>query len=383
MDWSDLFSSSDAVNPDVVAYAVPDQAVQGADLGQLDDSLADNANAAAADYAGLNSALYGSQDGYGASQLPVATQGPLAAVHQAAAEHTNAAADPNFKKALAMAMENEKALPATIESANGAPSGLGVFSKLMKGLGISGDMSNPDNISALMKLAMGAGGVISALHNKGQAQNGRTPQELMNSINPNGTAFNAAQQATANNYFNTPTGNFATRARRYSGDMPTPIVAGVGSNGRVPARFADGGMVNPGMGIDPTNVNATNPNQYPYQQAQPVSPVSNNYAEGGKVDNGNFVSDGALSLVHGKGGGQEDLVHAKLSPGEYVMDADTVASLGDGNNAHGAKVLDAWREELRAHKRSADSDSIPPQAKAPSHYLKGGALSAVHNAKGK
>lgn len=259
----------------------------------------------------------------------------------------------------------------------------GLLGDVAQGLGISSNLKDPKNMESIIKLMMGAGGALGALHRRGTAQNGMTPQQMLQSISPNGSGFNPSQQAAANGYFNTPVGSFANRARQYASDMPSPMVSGVGTNGMVTGHFANGGMVNTGAAIDPTNMQYANQNQYPYQQAQPESPVNNNYADGGKVDSGSFVSDGALSLVHGKGGGQDDLVHAKLSPGEYVMDADTVASLGDGNNAHGAKVLDAWREELRAHKRSADSDSIPPQAKAPSHYLKGGALTAMHNAKGK
>ena len=63
---------------------------------------------------------------------------------------------------------------------------------------------------------------------------------------------------------------------------------------------------------------------------------------------------------------------AKVSHGEYVFDADTVSSLGDGNNAAGAKKLDGMREEIRKHKRSAPPTKIPPKAKTPLSYLKKG-----------
>lgn len=277
--------------------------------------------------------------------------------------------------------------------------------KLLSALGINGDLSDPKNLAPMLKLLLGAGGVLGALNRKGTAQNALTPTQLRASVTPASTAFNPTQQAFADNYFNTATTPFATRARQYASSMQSPIVAGVGSNGLAPAKFADGGMVNPGLGDAPTS-----PDQYPYETAEPMSPVSNNYADGGEVStaatvaaakaaepinavsnlfdkvntiNGKFASDGALSLVAGNGGGQDDLVHAKLSPGEYVMDADTVASLGDGNNAHGAKVLDAWREELRNHKRSANSNAIPPKANSPSSYLKTGALTAMHNSRTK
>lgn len=43
----------------------------------------------------------------------------------------------------------------------------------------------------------------------------------------------------------------------------------------------------------------------------------------------------------------DDGVNAKLSVGEYVVPADLVALLGDGDNASGAKVLDKALSQLR------------------------------------
>ena len=70
-------------------------------------------------------------------------------------------------------------------------------------------------------------------------------------------------------------------------------------------------------------------------------------------------------------GGQADKVEAQLSGGEYVMDADTVASLGDGNTDAGAAKLDEMRYNIREHKRAAPADKIPPKAKSPLAYMKG------------
>ena len=74
--------------------------------------------------------------------------------------------------------------------------------------------------------------------------------------------------------------------------------------------------------------------------------------------------------VRGAGGGQDDLIDAKLADGEYVFDADIVAALGDGSNEEGAKRLDKMREIIRAHKRSAPNDKIPPKAKSPLAYFR-------------
>lgn len=75
--------------------------------------------------------------------------------------------------------------------------------------------------------------------------------------------------------------------------------------------------------------------------------------------------------VQGAGGGQDDLIEARLADGEYVFDADIVAALGDGSNAEGARRLDKMREAIRKHKRSAPNDKIPPKAKSPLAYFKG------------
>lgn len=74
--------------------------------------------------------------------------------------------------------------------------------------------------------------------------------------------------------------------------------------------------------------------------------------------------------VNGPGTGQSDDIPTMLADGEYVIDADTVAALGDGSTKAGSQVLDRFREQIRQHKRSAPVDKIPPKAKSPLEYLK-------------
>lgn len=76
-------------------------------------------------------------------------------------------------------------------------------------------------------------------------------------------------------------------------------------------------------------------------------------------------------LLAGGSPGQADDVNASLSHGEYVVDADTVAALGDGNTEAGAAELDRMREAIRRHKRSAPASKIPPPSKGALAYLKG------------
>ena len=77
------------------------------------------------------------------------------------------------------------------------------------------------------------------------------------------------------------------------------------------------------------------------------------------------------SSVHGPGDGQSDDIPAMLADGEYVIDAETVAQIGNGSTKAGAQALDKFRENIRAHKRSAPVDKIPPKTKALTSYLKG------------
>ena len=77
-----------------------------------------------------------------------------------------------------------------------------------------------------------------------------------------------------------------------------------------------------------------------------------------------------ISYLSGDSGGQDDLIDAKLSDGEYVFDASTVSDLGDGNNAAGARKLDAFRENIRRHKRGGKVN-LPPRAKSLESYLRG------------
>jgi len=65
-----------------------------------------------------------------------------------------------------------------------------------------------------------------------------------------------------------------------------------------------------------------------------------------------------------------DPVPAQIADGEYVFPASFVSSLGGGDNKRGAELLDKMREELRKHKRSAPKNKIPPKAKSPLSYLR-------------
>jgi hypothetical protein len=83
-----------------------------------------------------------------------------------------------------------------------------------------------------------------------------------------------------------------------------------------------------------------------------------------------YYGGSPIGYLSGDSGGQDDLIDAKLSDGEYVFDASTVSDLGDGNNAAGARKLDVFRENIRKHKRGGKVN-LPPKAKSLESYLRG------------
>lgn len=110
---------------------------------------------------------------------------------------------------------------------------------------------------------------------------------------------------------------------------------------------------------------------------QPIaSPRPMLRAQGGALDTINEAippETGESRYVRGPGDGQSDDIDAKLSDGEYVMDAHTVSMLGNGSNEAGAKRLDQLRENLRKHAaKSMAKGKQFMKAKPPEAYLRGG-----------
>lgn len=101
---------------------------------------------------------------------------------------------------------------------------------------------------------------------------------------------------------------------------------------------------------------------------------STEYAKGGHIDHRpEFYSEGGASLanryVKGNGDGTSDSVPAMLASGEFVIPADVVSGLGNGDNDAGAKVLDEFMAAIRHHKRSTNPRELPPDSEGPLAYL--------------
>jgi len=77
-------------------------------------------------------------------------------------------------------------------------------------------------------------------------------------------------------------------------------------------------------------------------------------------------------LAQGSGSGRDDTIDARLSDGEYVIDAETVALLGDGSTKAGASKLDKMRAELRKQKgKKLAKGQFSTAAKSPLDYMRG------------
>ena len=134
--------------------------------------------------------------------------------------------------------------------------------------------------------------------------------------------------------------------------------------------------VSPGTGAA-TPTPATGANTLPPQGGAPamstIQPVTaprpQLQARGGTFDSqqgDSYVPD------PGAGDGTSDDVDAKLSGGEYVMDAGTVSTLGNGSNEAGARALDQLRARVRKHagKQLVKGKQFM-KAKPPAAYLGG------------
>ena len=253
--------------------------------------------------------------------------------------------------------------------------------------------SDPKNLDKLIKLGLGVASLYGASRNATQnaaARSADTEAALKRQV---ANSWSPQQAQWSNSFFQ------STRPDKkyvYASERPSVIRSGVGyaEGGGVPASPGGGGMgaltmlphlyrslgfqdeqndeqlvgaLMRAMGANQAqNVMTPAPAQQQQNPAmapqQPIAP--RRFAEGGEVMP---QGDGALTqaapfvgYVDSDTPGQTDLFDIKVAGGEYVLDAESVSMLGDGNNAAGAKYLDHWREELRRQKRAAPEGEVPP-----------------------
>jgi len=168
---------------------------------------------------------------------------------------------------------------------------------------------------------------------------------------------------------------------------PNYFTYGQDTSGGNPTTFAGSqlmGKPTPGIPVIPTGQKAGSDWLYQGSGTNPLAMAgtgianlpTGTMAEGGQAHGGGegehipeFITGATGHYVRGRGDGQSDDIPAMLADGEYVFDASTVSTLGNGSSDAGAKLLDAFRESLRDHTRSAPTDKIPPKA-SPLEYMK-------------
>lgn len=165
-----------------------------------------------------------------------------------------------------------------------------------------------------------------------------------------------------------------------------PIAPVTHKSGGHISKFAMGGMVpnaaapmmqnNALGGMRPPAMNPMMPQAAPNMQApmqRPGMPGARPFAAGGDAQGALSHPTQGSRYVRGPGDGTSDDIPARLANGEYVLSADVVSGLGNGDNNSGAKVLDGFVHSLRTHKaENASKGKLPADAKPINHYMKGG-----------
>jgi len=122
------------------------------------------------------------------------------------------------------------------------------------------------------------------------------------------------------------------------------------------SEYSSSKTVNAAQGGSIGALNAQLPSYYRYGQ------MPMNMAQGG------YASGGLRSV---RQDGRSDHIPAMLSDGEFVVDAETVALLGNGSNKAGANRLEQMRQDVRRQKGGALSKGqFSPNAKSPLSYMK-------------
>lgn len=205
---------------------------------------------------------------------------------------------------------------------------------------------------------------------------------------PSSSALAPVDQSGGNDVFshilaNILTGNLKSRAKEAGVGDPDPVTLQAGTKRTIP---------DSGQGLVPISdllrsiplllkgqIGNTSDDDDPYSgglgsgyaSGAPQATPAPGMADGGAMPMGALgagappppggaMSHGTYGLISGPGDGQSDSIPINAAAGEYMMDAETVSMLGNGDNSAGAAALDAWREALRAHKRAAPPDQIAP-----------------------
>lgn len=229
---------------------------------------------------------------------------------------------------------------------------------------------SPSTIAKMLPTALKAVGALAGLGAGAAGGSGNSGQPLYMDQNASGPSSGP---------WNTPT---KASSLTWTPHQQAPVKAGT-ENLRMLYSSLDPALAQHlgQSGSAPSNLGQSQLPSYFKYGSQTQSPTPTDYlngaqvagfAEGGDVHVPEFITGETGHYVKGRGDGQSDDIPAMLADGEYVFDADTVAALGNGSSDAGAAVLDKMRQALRAHKRSAPVDKIPPKSKSPLEYVREG-----------
>lgn len=187
------------------------------------------------------------------------------------------------------------------------------------------------------------------------ALNGVTPTDVTNFTAPSSGLSNVLSGATSN----------------LKSLAPLLLVgAAMGSMGGKKAASTDPAQEAKQAALQDDNM-MTHLDPSPFNRKYSDQDVWENYGAGPekKFFTDNTIAAATGRYVRGGGTGTSDSIPARLSDGEYVIDAQTVSMLGDGSSDAGAKRLDKMREEIRKHKgKSLAKGKFAPSAKGPLSY---------------
>lgn len=219
-----------------------------------------------------------------------------------------------------------------------------ITSALQVGQALNGTLNNGTNANSQAD--------IIAAQKAAQAKNAADGVSFVNNMNNASSAgLNRTQTNPNIDYY---TYGERPQASFYNNVNPTPIPT---------VAYARGGLI---PGNAPPALPMARPAVYRGIQPMPArisaSMPPHYMASGGMVP----PETGALGLVPGNDGGQADTVPANVSPGEFVVPADAVAHLGDGNSKNGGERLHHMVSAIRAHKATK---GFPPKAKNPQAYM--------------
>lgn len=216
---------------------------------------------------------------------------------------------------------------------------------------LAGYTPSPSTISNALKSILGGGSALGGLTSLGGSSGTSGDTSGIKNLTPGLTHANTNFELAGEPVVHASTG----------GGMGSYFNSGLSSTDTDAYNYLDASNSKLKPGLLKPNINFS------------LSGMPQGHAGGGQIEGHNpeFFSEGGLQhrYVKGDGDGTSDSVPAMLASGEFVIPADVVSGLGNGDNDAGAQVLDEFLSVIRQHKRAADPKDLPEDSKGPLTYL--------------